>query len=41
MVPKNSKLHLKIIYDADWARNVDDRKSTSGETFLLGNCLLS
>ena len=27
--------------DADWARNVDDRKSTSGGCFSVGNNLVS
>ncbi|KAL6324847.1 hypothetical protein AAG906_018374 [Vitis piasezkii] len=27
--------------DADWARNVDDRKNTSGGCFYIGNCLVA
>jgi hypothetical protein len=27
--------------DADWAGNVDDKKSTSGGAFFLGNSLVS
>ncbi|MGV8048425.1 Ty1/Copia family ribonuclease HI, partial [Mycobacterium kansasii] len=27
--------------DADWAGNIDDRKSTSGGCFYIGNCLVS
>ena len=27
--------------EADWARNVDDRKSTSGGCFYVGNNLVS
>ncbi|RVW69235.1 Retrovirus-related Pol polyprotein from transposon TNT 1-94 [Vitis vinifera] len=27
--------------DADWAGNVDDRKSTSGGCFYIGNCLVA
>ena len=27
--------------DVDWARNVDDRKSTSGDCFYVGNNLVS
>ena len=32
---------LKAFTDADWAGSVDDRKSTSGATFFLGNFLVS
>ena len=28
---------LRAFTDADWAGSVDDRKSTSGATFFLGN----
>ena len=41
MVPKKSRLYFKRIIDADWAGSVDDRKSTSGATFFLGNFLVS
>jgi hypothetical protein len=27
--------------DADWAGSIDDRRSTSGATFYLGDCLVS
>ena len=27
--------------DADWPRNIDDRKSTSGGAFFLGKILVS
>ena len=27
--------------NADWASTVDDRKSTSGASFYLGDCLVS
>ena len=27
--------------DADWARNMDDRKNTSGGCFYIGNCLVA
>jgi hypothetical protein len=27
--------------DADWAGSIDDRRSTSGATFYLGECLVS
>ena len=39
--PKSNKFTLKAFIDADWERSVDDRKSTSGATFFLGNCLVS
>ena len=32
-------LDLKVFTDADWARNLDDRKSTSGGAFFLGKIL--
>ena len=32
---------LKEFTDVDWEESVDDRKSTSGATFFLGNCLVS
>ena len=28
-------------FDVDWARNADDRKSTSGDCFYVGNNLVS
>ena len=34
--PKNVDLTLHAYKDVDWARNVDDRKSTSGGTFHMG-----
>ena len=34
-------LDLKVFTDADWARNLDDRKSTSGGAFFLGKRLVS
>ncbi|CAM8962873.1 unnamed protein product [Rhodiola kirilowii] len=33
--------HLVGYCDADWARNAEDRKSTSGGCFFLGNNLVS
>ena len=39
--PKSNNFTLKAFTDADWAGSVDDRKSTSGATFFLGNCLVS
>ena len=34
-------LYLKVFTDADWAGNIDDRKSTSGGAFFLGKKLVS
>ena len=34
-------LDLKVFTDADWARNIDDRKSTSGDAFFLRKRLVS
>ena len=39
--PKIQDFILKEFTDADWEGSVDDRKSTSGATFFLGNCLVS
>ena len=39
--PKGNDLTLVSYTDADWAGNIDDRKSTSGEAFYLGDCLVS
>ncbi|CAM8972421.1 unnamed protein product [Rhodiola kirilowii] len=38
---KDTNPHLVGYYDADWARNVEDRKSTSGGCFFLGNNMVS
>jgi hypothetical protein len=38
---KNTMLDLKVYTDVDWAKNVDDRKTTCGEIFLLGRRLVS
>ena len=38
---KNGKFELKAFTDADWAGNVDDRKSTSGGAFFLGKRLIT
>ncbi|XP_065633282.1 secreted RxLR effector protein 161-like [Quercus suber] len=38
---KDSNECLAGYSDADWARCIDDRKSTSGECFYLGNNLVS
>ena len=34
-------LDLKVFTNADWAGNLDDRKSTSGGEFFLGTRLVS
>ena len=39
--PKNSTLTLTAYIDVDWDGSVNDRKSTSGNTFFLGDCLVS
>jgi hypothetical protein len=36
--PKGNDLSLVAYTDADWAGSVDDRRSTSGATFYLGDC---
>ena len=38
--PKSSTLTVTAYIDANWARSVDDRKSTSGNAFFLGECLV-
>ncbi|KAL5578540.1 hypothetical protein UlMin_020239 [Ulmus minor] len=37
----NTTTNLVGYSDADWARTIDDRKSTSGVCFYLGNNLVS
>ena len=39
--PEGQDFTLKAFTDADWEGSVDDQKSTSGEAFFLGNCLVS
>jgi hypothetical protein len=39
--PKGKDLSLVTYTDADWEGSIDDRRSTSGETFYLGDCLVS
>jgi hypothetical protein len=39
--PKRKDLSLISYIDADWTGCIDDRRSTSGETFYLGECLVS
>ena len=38
---KNEKFELRDYTDADWAKNIDDRKSTSGGAFFLGKRLVT
>ncbi|XP_039122097.1 secreted RxLR effector protein 161-like [Dioscorea cayenensis subsp. rotundata] len=38
---KESNSHLAGYSDTDWAGNIDDRKSTSGRCFYLGNNLVT
>ena len=38
---KETNSNLVCYSDADWAKNTDDRKSTSGGCFYLGNNLVS
>jgi hypothetical protein len=39
--PRNQSLQLTAYSDADWANCVDERKSTSGGEFFLGNSLVA
>jgi hypothetical protein len=39
--PKGKDLSLIAYTDADWAGCIDDRRSTSGVRFYLGECLVS
>lgn len=39
--PKVQDFTLRAFTDADWAGSIDDKKSTSGATFYLGDCLVS
>jgi hypothetical protein len=39
--PTGKNFTLTTYTDADWAGSVDDRKSTSGGAFFLGNNLVS
>ena len=38
---KVSNVSLASLSDVDWAGNANDRKSTSGDCFYLGNNLVS
>ena len=37
---KNDRFELKVFTDSDWAGNIDDRKSTSGNASFLGKRLI-
>ena len=39
--PKGKDFNLTTYTDVDWARSIDDRKSTRGGAFFLGKCLMS
>jgi hypothetical protein len=39
--PRNQNLQLTAYSDADWANCVDERKSTSGGAFYLGDSLVA
>ena len=39
--PKRDNFTLKEFTDVYFTRSIDDRKSTSGATFYLGDCLVS
>jgi hypothetical protein len=38
--PRNLKFQLSVYSDADWANCMDERKSTSGGAFFLGDSLV-
>lgn len=38
---KSRSFKFKAYTNVDWVGSIDDRKSTSGATFFLGNCLIS
>ena len=39
--PKKSTLNVTAYTYSDWARSIDDQKSTSGNALFLGDCLVS
>eukprot|EP00253_Pinus_taeda_P031264 PITA_31264 len=39
--PTGKNIIIQALTDADWARNIDDCKSTSGAVFYLGGCHVS
>ena len=38
--PKSNNFTLREFTDVDWEGSIDDRKSTSGAAFYLGDCLV-
>ena len=38
---KNNNFTLRAFTDADWEGIIDDKKSTNGEAFYFGVCLVS
>jgi hypothetical protein len=41
LYPRNQNFQLTSYSDADWANCVDERKSTSGGAFFLGDSLVA
>lgn len=39
--PHKGDFNLSVLTDADWAGNIDNRKSTSGGAFFLGDRIVS
>lgn len=39
--PHKGNFNLSVFTDVDWAGNIDDRKSTSGDAFFLGDRIVS
>ncbi len=39
--PRGQELTLIAYIDADWAGDINDKKSTSGGAFYLGECLVA
>jgi hypothetical protein len=39
--PKGNELTIVAYTNADWEGSIDDRRSTSGAAFYLGDCLVS
>ena len=39
--PKNQNFQLSVYSDVDWANCMDERKSTSGGVFFLGDSLVA